>query len=66
MRRAWYLRRHDFESDQEYNDYLEQVEDLVDALVNESTRPAARQQLDQLKAKYAAQTAHNLRQHETE
>ena len=66
VRRAWYLRRHDFESDQEYNDYLEQVEDLVDALVNERTRPAARQQLDQLKAKYAAQTAHNLRQHETE
>ena len=42
VRRAYYLTRDDFESESLYNDYLEGVEDLIDSLINEETRPAAR------------------------
>lgn len=66
VRRAYYLRATDFDTDRAYNDYLEEVEDLVERLVCEDTRPAARQQLDSLRSTWAAQTARNLAQHDTE
>ena len=66
VRRVYYLRRPNFATDREYNDYLEEVEDLVEQLVDEATRPAARTKLDNLRSAYAAQTAANIAAHEAE
>jgi flagellar biosynthesis GTPase FlhF len=66
VRRAYYLRETDFGTSKEYNDYLEDVEDLIEQLVCEETRPAARARLDQLRNQWAAQTARNQSQHDSE
>ena len=66
VRKNYYLRRENFDTDLDYNNYLEEVEDLVEDLVNESTRPAARQKLEQLRIQWAAQTAENLTVHDLE
>ena len=66
VRKVFYLRRPNFDSDRAYNDYLEQVEDLVEQLVEEATRPAARAKLEQLRGQWAAQTADNLAAHDAE
>ena len=66
VRRAYYLRAEDFVTEREYNDYLEEVEDIIERLIQESTRPAARRRLDELRAKFSAQTARNLAQHDAE
>ena len=66
VRRAYYLTRDDFESESLYNDYLEGVEDLIDSLINEETRPAARARLDELRKQHAQQTAKNLALHDAE
>ena len=60
VRKAYYLCAEDFVSEREYNDYLEEVEDLVEELVNEQTRPAARRRLDELRAKWSVKTSENL------
>ena len=60
VRRAYYLLPEDFASAREYNDYLEEFEDLVEEFINEETRPMARQKLDRLRLQWATQTARNL------
>ena len=40
MRQEYYLRREDFASEREYDDYLEDFEDLVDQLISDATRAA--------------------------
>ena len=66
VRSVDYRRRSNFASDREYNDYLEEVEDLVEQLVDESTRPAARTKLDNLRGVYAAETLANRMAHDEE
>ena len=66
VRKAYYLRRDNFAADIGYNNYLEEVEDLVEELVNEQTRAAARAKLDQLRSQWSAQTAENLALHDHE
>ena len=63
VRKAWYLRRHNFETTPNYNDYLEQVEDLVDELVSKQTREEGKKRLEELK-QFSAETAHNIGQHD--
>ena len=60
VRRAYYLLPEDFASAREYNDYLEEFEDLVEEFIKEETRPMARQKLDRLRIQWATQTARNL------
>ena len=60
VRQEYYLRREDFPSQREYDDYLEQFEDLVEQLVSETTRAAGLAQLQKLRAACAEQTRRNL------
>jgi len=57
--KVYYRREEDFESLQAYNDYLEEVEDIIQQLVCEETRSNARQRLDEIRVTAAQQTAHN-------
>lgn len=66
VRKAWYLRRHNFETTPNYNDYLEQVEDLVDELVSKQTREEGKKRLEELRKQFSAETAHNIGQHDAE
>ena len=54
VRRAYYKREEDFASLKEYNDYLEEVEDIVEGLLNEATRKDTRERLEKLAASAAA------------
>lgn len=59
VNKVYYRRESDFDTLKAYNDYLEEVEEIVEGLVNEKTRPAARAKLDKLKAADPALTARN-------
>ncbi len=59
VRQSYYKREDDFESLEAYNDYLEDVEQLVANLIEPKTRADARKKLDQLRAENAEQTARN-------
>jgi len=59
VRKAYYRREEDFVSLRSYNDYLEEVEDLVMQLLEPCTRDAAKAKLDKLRATDAALTARN-------
>ena len=65
VRRAYYKREEDFGSLQEYNDYLEEVEDIVEGLLNEATRKDTRERLEKLRTASEELTARNLRCSET-
>ena len=54
VRKAYYRREEDFETLREYNDYLEEVEDVVDLLVRGESR--GREKLDAMRARDSAQT----------
>ena len=66
VRRAYYKREEDFETLREYNDYLEEVEDIVEALLCEETRVAGRAQLDALRVASSETTARNRAKLEAE
>ena len=59
VRRAYYMREEDFTDVREYNDYLEEVEDIIEQLINEETRAAARARLDKVAAGVKDTTAQN-------
>ena len=59
VRRAYYKREEDFGSLQEYNDYLEEVEDIVEGLLNEATRKDTRERLEKLRTASEELTARN-------
>jgi CDK-activating kinase assembly factor MAT1 len=59
VNKAYYRREEDFQDLNAYNDYLEEVEEIIEGLVNEKTRPAARARLDKLRAADPALTARN-------
>lgn len=71
VRRAYYLREEDFEPDcgpdqtiirsalDKYNDYLEEVEELIEQLINEETRNDARKRLDKCASVVREKTAKN-------
>lgn len=65
VRRAFYLRPQDFSSEREYNDYLEEFEDLVEQMMADGPRAMAAR-LDELRATWATQTARNVEQHDAE
>ena len=48
VKKAYYLREEDFATLQEYNDYLEEVEDIIEKLMNEETREETRRRLGEL------------------
>ena len=50
VRKAYYLREENFPGDLEkYNDYLEEVEDLIEQLMNERTRAEGKARLEKLR-----------------
>ena len=59
VRKAYYKREEDFETLREYNDYLEEVEDIVEALLCEETRVTGRARLDALRVASSETTARN-------
>jgi len=59
VRKAYYRREEDFATLVQYNDYLEEVEEIVAGLVDEKQRPATRARLDKLRAADPSLTAHN-------
>jgi len=59
VNKSYYRREEDFEDIDAYNNYLEEVEEIIEGLVNEKTRPAARARLDKLRAADPALTARN-------
>jgi len=59
VRKVYYRREEDFATLDAYNDYLEEVEEVIEGLINEKTRPAARARLDKLKAGDPTLTARN-------
>ena len=66
VRKAYYLRRPNFDSTPQYDDYLEEFEVLVEELVGESTRPQAKERLDRLREQWGRETAENHTQHDAE
>jgi len=66
VRKSYYLRRENFETDRGFDDYLEQVEELVEDLINEKTRPKAQAKLNELSIKHAQQTAENRSRYDTD
>ena len=59
VRKAYYMREEDFATLREYNDYLEEVEDIVYALLHEETRNAGRAKLDARRVASSEVTARN-------
>jgi len=59
VRKAYYMREEDFATLREYNDYLEEVEDIVFALLHEETRNAGRAKLDARRVASSEVTARN-------
>ena len=59
VRKAYYMREEDFATLREYNDYLEEVEDIVFALLHEETRNAGRAKLDARRVASREVTARN-------
>ena len=59
VRKAYYMREEDFATLQEYNDYLEEVEDIVYELLHEETRNAGRAKLDARRVASSEITARN-------
>jgi len=59
VRRVYYKREEDFASLREYNDYLEEVEDIISALMGDHTRADAQRRLDALSAESKDVTARN-------
>ena len=66
VRKAYYLRRPNFDTTPQYDDYLEEFEVLVEELVGESTRPQAKERLDRLREQWGRETAENHTQHDAE
>ena len=58
-RKAYYRREEDFATLVQYNDYLEEVEDIVFALLHEETRNAGRAKLDARRVASSEVTARN-------
>ena len=59
VRKAYYKREEDFETLREYNDYLEEVEDIVFLLLNEDTRVSGQAKLDARRVASSETTARN-------
>ena len=59
VRKAYYMREEDFATLREYNDYLEEVEDIVYELLHEETRNAGRAKLDARRVASSEVTARN-------
>ena len=60
VRKAYYLREENFPGDlNRYNDYLEEVEDIVEGLLNEATRKDTRERLEKLRTASEELTARN-------
>lgn len=59
VRRVYYKREDDFATLREYNDYLEEVEDIITALMGDHTRAEAQKRLDALSAESKDVTARN-------
>ena len=59
VRQHYYLVEEDFATLDEYNDYLEDVEDIIEKLTDEATRAEGRALLDRRKALHAAASARN-------
>ena len=66
VRKAYYLRRPNFDTTPQYDDYLEEFEVLAEELVGESTRPQAKERLDRLREQWGRETAENHTQHDAE
>ena len=66
VRRAYYKREEDFPTLKEYNDYLEEVEDLVGLLLDPKERAKGRAQLDALRVTNNEVTARNRAKLEAE
>ena len=59
VRKVYYMREEDFATMREYNDYLEEVEEIIELLINDETRAAARVRLDKLSKAAKAKSSQN-------